>query len=109
MPSFKEQPGVLEEEIFRLLFESAEISKFTPEESIKYLHDMTTERDIHNQIRFAEKKGLAKGIEEGTEKGREEGAAQKSREIARQMLAKNYSQKEIAELTGLSAEEIAKL
>ena len=109
MPSFKEQPGVLEEEIFRLLFESAEISKFTPEERIKYIHDMTTERDIRNQIRFAEKQGLAKGKEEGREEGREEGAAQKSRVIARQMLAEGIPTETVVKCTGLSTEEIANL
>ena len=93
MPSFEDRPGVLEEEIFRLLFESAEIATFTPEEKIKYEHDMTTERDIRNQIRFAEKTG----------------AKQKAIEIARQMLAERIPIETIARCTGLSAEEISAL
>ena len=52
-------------ELFRLLFESAEIATFTPQERIKYEYDMTTERDIRNQIAFAEQKGMAEGIVEG--------------------------------------------
>ena len=54
-------------ELFRLLFESAEIATFTPQERIKYEYeyDMTTERDIRNQIAFAEQKGMAEGIAEG--------------------------------------------
>ena len=39
------------QEIFELLFETANISI-----------SMTTERDIRNQIRYAEKKGLEKGL-----------------------------------------------
>ena len=93
MPSFEDRPGVLEEEIFRLLFESAEIATFTPEEKIKYEHDMTTERDIRNQIRFAEKTG----------------AKQKAIEIARQMHAERIPIETIARCTGLSAEEISAL
>ena len=54
-----------------------------PEDKIKYHNDMTTERDIRNQIAFARDKGL----EEGMEKGIEQGAAQRNLEIARAMLA----------------------
>lgn len=101
MPTFKDRPGVLEEEIFRLLFESAEIATFTPEERIKYIHDMTTERDIRNQIRFAEKQGLAKG--------REEGVQQERIAIAKQMLAEGIAPEIVSKCTGLTAEEIAAL
>lgn len=59
-------------ELFRLLFESAEIATFTPQEKIKYEFDMTTARDIKNQIAFAEEKGMEKGIERGIEKGARE-------------------------------------
>ena len=68
------QPPIgLEAELFRLLFESAEIATFTPQERIKYDFDMTTERDIKNQIAYAEEKGLEKGLEKGREEGRQEG------------------------------------
>jgi hypothetical protein len=39
------------------LFEAANIATFAPEDKTKYDYDMTTERDIRNQIRYAEKKG----------------------------------------------------
>ena len=46
---------------------------------------MTTERDIKNQIAFAEKKGIEKGMErgmeEGMEKGREEGIQEERQRI----------------------------
>ncbi|MBO4596098.1 MAG: hypothetical protein J5632_05760 [Bacteroidales bacterium] len=66
---------------------------------------MTTERDIHNQIRFAKKQG----IQEGMEKGMEKGAEQERLAIARQMLAKGYSPSDVAEITGLTPEALAKL
>lgn len=57
------RPDGLENEIFRLLFDSAEIATYTPQEKIKYDNDMTTERDIRNQIAYAEEKGIEKGTE----------------------------------------------
>ena len=39
------------------MFEAANIATFAPEDKTKYDYDMTTERDIRNQIRYAEKKG----------------------------------------------------
>ena len=63
-------------ELFRLLFESAEIATFTPQERIKYEYDMTTERDIRNQIAFAEQKGMDIGKAEGWAEGIAEGIAE---------------------------------
>ena len=37
---------------------------FAEEDKIKYQNDMTTERDIQNQIDFAMDKGIEKGREE---------------------------------------------
>jgi len=54
-----------------LLFSSADLHNFAPEDKIKYHNDMTTERDIQNQIDFAMDKGFEEGIEKGLEQGRE--------------------------------------
>ena len=53
------------------MFDSAEIANFAPEEKAKYEQNMTTERDIRNQIAYAREKGLEEGLEEGMEKGME--------------------------------------
>ena len=77
MEHLTERPSGLKQEIFRLLFDSAEITKFTPEEKAKYQQDMTTERDIRNFITFAREEGMEKGREETrklvTERLRERG------------------------------------
>ena len=93
LPSLDSKPASLEGEIFDLLFSSANLSNFTTEDKIKYHNDMTTERDIRNQIAFA----------------REEGAAQRNAEIARAMLAKGIDSMIVQECTGLTAEEVAAL
>jgi hypothetical protein len=54
---------------------------------------MTTERDIHNQIRYAEKKGMEK----------------QAVETARHMIAKSFSTEDIIECTGLSEEQVRAL
>ena len=64
MERLTERPAELKEEIFRLLFDSAEIANFAPEEKARYEQNMTTERDIRNQIAYARDKGLEEGREE---------------------------------------------
>ena len=67
--TFEEQPAQLTGEFFTLLFNSAEIATFTPEEKIKYESDMTSKRDIENQIRYSHDTGVKEGIEQGIEQG----------------------------------------
>ena len=105
MHTLKERPPQLDKEIFRLLFESAEICNFAPRERIKYEYDMTTKRDILNYIDFAREDGEKKGMEKGMEKG----AEQKAKEIARQMLAEKLSIDLISRVTGLDEELIRSL
>lgn len=68
MEHLTERPAKLKEEIFRLLFDSAEIANFAPEEKAKYEQNMTTERDIRSQIAYARDKGMEEGLEKGMEK-----------------------------------------
>ena len=70
---FTERPPEFKEEIFRLLFDYAEIATFTAKEKIQYELDMNTEIDRINQLKYARKEGREEGMKEGMEKGREEG------------------------------------
>lgn len=97
MEFLEERPAELRQEIFELLFETANIATFAPDEKIKYEFNMTTERDIRNQIRYAEKKGLEKGLEKGVEK------------VAREMLKEQFPAETIARLTGLTEEQVRAL
>ena len=83
----------LRQEIFDLLFEAANIATFTPEDKVKYEFNMTTERDIRNQIRYAERKGMEKEAEK----------------VARRMLKNGYPLKEVVEISGLSEEQVRAL
>ena len=116
------RPLEMRQEIFELLFESADITKFTPEEKVKYEHDMTTERDRRNQLKKAtddalaegREKGLAEGREKGLAEGREKGLAEGEqealkKEIARNLIKKEMSDADIAAIVPLSLEEIQAL
>ena len=97
MEHLTERPAELKQEIFKLLFNSAELANFTADERAKYQLDMTTERDIKNQIEYAR--------DEGREEGREEGI----RLSALNMLKDNLPVDTICRYTGLSAEEVEAL
>jgi len=84
-----------------VLFESAEIAKFAPEERIKYLYDMTTERDIRNQIAYARQTGEAKGREEGRE--------ETTRSFVANLLKMGMAPEFIAEATGLPLDAVDKM
>ena len=71
-PTLSGKPEGFEEEIFDLLFSSADLHNFAPADKVKYVNDMTTERDIKNQIDFARDKGEAKGRAEGKAIGKAE-------------------------------------
>ena len=83
------------------LFDAANIATFAPEDKIKYEYAMTTERDIRNQIRYAEKQGLEQGIEQGKE--------QNAIETARRMLADKMPVETVAKYSGLSIEQVKAL
>ena len=70
------------------------------------------EKKIKDYVATMEQKfdeGLAKGIAEGLAKGIAEGIIKEKLELATKLLKKNYSINDIAELTGLTIETIAKL
>jgi predicted transposase/invertase (TIGR01784 family) len=83
------------------LFEAANIATFAPEDKTKYDYDMTTERDIRNQIRYAEKKGKTEG--------KTEGKVEQNIENARNFKKLGVAIEIIAQATHLTEEEIKAL
>lgn len=101
LPTLNSKPDGFDEEIFDLLFSSADLHKFAPEDKLKYENDMTTERDIQNQVRFFFDKGKAEG--EGI------GIIKEQKAIAKAMLADNVALNLIAKYTGLPEAQILEL
>ena len=67
------------------------------DERIKYVHDMTTERDIRNQILTARNQGVEQGIQQGKE------------EDASNLLKLGIDIEVVSRATGLSVERISAL
>lgn len=93
LPYLQNRPQALQNRVFQKLFEAAEIAKFTPDEKNKYEESLKYYRDLNNVIDTAFDEGKAEGIAV----------------IARQMKAKGMDVNLIAEITGLSAEEIERI
>ncbi len=105
----QEKPADMEGELFSLLFDSAEFRNLAPKEQIKYRNDMTTARDIANQIDYARKEGMEKGMEKGLQQGIEQGQHQALKKVAYNMLKRNIPVNEIAHIIGLSEAEVRDL
>ncbi len=93
-----ERPEALQDRIFKKLFEQAEIAKYTNAERQQYEASLKEYWDYTSTMETA----FRKGEKEGEEKGRQ---VEKT-ETARKMKAKGYDTETIAEITGLTIEEI---
>ena len=109
MSTLLERPAALRDRIFGRLFDVAEYARLDDEERKNYVEAMNTARDTYNQIDYALNKGIGIGREEGREEGIEIGLEKKAYEIARKMIAKGLDVDTIADLTGLTMDEILTL
>ena len=92
-----ERPKALQEKIFTKLFEAAEIARFTPEERRGYEDSVKVYRDINNAIQNTDTNAEMRGV------------VKEKIATAQRMKAKGYPVEDIAEMTGLSLEEIENL
>ena len=103
------------------LLESGRIAGFSREKRTKYDADMITERDYQNILATAREQGHDAGFAEGREAGRAaglaegrsaglvEGEARGKLAIARKLLASGMPEAQVAEFTGLTAEQLEAL
>ena len=91
-----ERPAALQERIFTKLFEQAEIARFTPQDARAYEESVKVYRDLTNVVNTAERKGRAEGREE------------EKFATALKMKSKGYPIADIAEITGLTIEEMCR-
>jgi predicted transposase/invertase (TIGR01784 family) len=79
MTTLAERPDILRHKVFEKIFEVTELLNMDNVTRYKILGNMTTERDLRNQMRYAIEtataEGLAKGMEQGLAKGMEQGLA----------------------------------
>ena len=125
-----ERPRELQERVFKRVFEQAEIARYTPEEHLAYQESLKNYWDfgsiessaINTGIRRGRAQGLAEGLAQGRAEGLAEGRAEGEKigvekgaksasiAIARSLKAKGLmSNADIAELTGLSPDDVSNL
>ena len=109
MSSLLERPAALRDRVFGRLFDVAEYARLDDEERKNYVEAMNTARDTYNQIAYAHETGHKEGREEGREEGIEIGLEKKAYEIAQRMIAKGLDVDTIADLTGLTMDQILTL
>ncbi len=88
-----DRPAALQERVFKRLFETAEIARFSESEMRDYEESLKNLRDLGNVLNTA----------------KEEGRKEKTLEIARNLLQAGITEDVIAATTGLSVEEIQNL
>ena len=96
-----DQPGWLQHEVYTRIFDACEIAGFDEDKLIKYDKDMYDERRLKSEMNTAKRLGY----EDGHKEGRAEGRA----EVALRMLDSGMDISQIAQLTGLSIEEVSVL
>ena len=105
-------PTALQEQIFESAFQAAEIAQFNQGEAREYEASLKYYRDMQNVMNTAIQEAAAKAHDAGIEKGLEKGRAEKRQreeEIARRLKDTNLPLREIAQITGLTGEEIERL
>jgi len=100
------RPAALKEKKFTKLFKEAEIAKFTLNEQREYEDSLKAYRDIKNSLDTAREQGIEQGRAEGIEEGMRKGRAKERTEIAKTMLLRGMDMKTVAELTGITEEEL---
>ena len=127
---YKEEPNQLEDEEFLGdLVRACNVASFTKDKYDNYIVGMKSQRDALHRERQIRREGLEEGLEKGREeglqqgltqgreeglqkgleKGLEEGSRQKSLSIALALKQRGFELAQIAEITGLSPEEVSTL
>ncbi len=125
MSQLQERPIALTHGIFDKIFGISELLVMDEDTRDKIIENMTTERDLKNQLDYARKvaiaeglaegkaQGMAQGMEQGMAQGMEQGMAQgmaqEKLQIAKNMLAMGLDTETISKATGLSVDEIDNL
>lgn len=125
--NFKEtEPRAVVHEILTRLMAIQQDDFKTLREYVSMLEILATNRNLNLDIQqefemleieieklpsflIGQERGIEQGIEKGIEKGIEQGAHDKAIVIAKQLLELNMSVTEIAQITGLTTDELEKL
>ena len=106
LSALMERPRVLQEKVFAHLFEAAEIAKFSRVERYEYEESLKAYRDWFSVMATAELRGEERGKEKGLKEGLEKGRIEERLRNARGLKARGVDAEIIAQVTGLSVDDI---
>ncbi len=106
LAALMERPRVLQEKVFTHLFEAAEIAKFSRGERYEYEESLKAYRDWFSVMATAELRGEERGKEKGLKEGLEKGRIEERLRNARGLKARGVDADIIAQVTGLSVDDI---
>ena len=121
METFQRLPFKARKSVFEKLEQIVDIASLSKEDRMKYDESIKVYRDHLAVLDFAKQEGLelgrtegirqgrAEGMAKGIEQGKNEGEMNERLKNARRMKTKGYPIDDIADITGLSAEEINSL
>jgi len=109
LPRLLERPKALQERIFSKFFDVAEVAALSKEEYAKYWESEKVFYDNQGAFMTADQKGYNRGVAFGHAQGIAEGRAEAIRENARRMKSKGFPVGDIAEITGLTTDEVEHL
>ena len=109
MPILAEWPEILKHKVFEKIFEVTELLNMDKVTRSKVLGNMTTERDLRNQMRYATETATAEGLARGMAQGMAQGKAEGRAEIIRMMGAKGMTATEISKIVEIDVAEIEAL
>ena len=101
LAELQDRPKKLQERVFEKLFKAAAIANFSPQERESYEESLKYYRDIKNVVDTSR--------EEGRIEGRVEGRREEKIHVAKKLKYAGVDHETIAQTTGLSLEEIARL
>ena len=107
--SLQRRPDEMLEEIFKRLFDAAELAAMDAQTRKKVDKAMTTKIDILQGIQNSYVDGYEAGEKSGMEKGEQKGAKNQAWETARALLDLDVEEDIIVKSTGLSPEEVRSL
>ena len=106
MDVLQRMPWLAQDAVFQKLASIADVASLTKQERLAYDENLRKYRDTIAVMEGQYLEGMEKGMEKGRAEGRTEGRAEGVLATARKMKTKGFSLEDIADVTGLSPEEI---
>jgi predicted transposase/invertase (TIGR01784 family) len=109
LSELQNRPESLQERIFKKLFETAEIAKFSLKEKVAYEESLKYYRDIKNVVDTSREEGILEGKIEGKIEGILEGEIKEKEKTALNCINQGLDNSLIAKITGLNEERIQEM